>query len=528
MFSSDADGAFYAHVKLANPNPHPIDAYWWTNIGVPVDNTSRVLYSDSPVAVVSGGADGLAGVPFPFYAEDTKTLAPARAAQTGFAAVDHSYPANFFVARENFIRPANASAPDPRALMGIVDVATGKGTAHVQTREAGGRKFWAWGHDASDYNRMLFLSSCGGDASALPADACHGRYLELQAGVAPTQSNTFPMGPKASVEWTEAWAPIDAKPAALSGDYAQAVAAAKASFDSAAAGGEFEAVDAWLRKQAALPASRTLQHGSAFGKLHELLHSTRLSPALDFSAPLNDPEWRPWHELLADGTFSPESLAEGAPRSFMVDKPWSDAVSASGDKAGWTWLHHLHMGIALRQQNWAVDPTAGDAHLRASVAARPNVLALHALGDLHGAFNAAEALICKGTAPAGAHAVGLARDAAGEHSAALVAAGNYTALAVLLDGIGGWEDAAASARVLGSQPLRVARIALLLYDTPAQPHSAISELLDPRGWAVSTSALVPMWRDAWFLVDGAADALAQTRSRRRHPPPLSIDFNGAT
>ena len=126
---------------------------------------------------MSGGSDGLAGVPFPHYDENPKTLTPARAAQSGFAPVDHSYPANFFQARENFIRPANASAPDPRALMGIVDVVTGKGTAHVQTREAGGRKFWAWGHDWSDYNRMLFLSSCDGDASA----PCGSRVLEAIA-----------------------------------------------------------------------------------------------------------------------------------------------------------------------------------------------------------------------------------------------------------------------------------------------------------------------------------------------------------
>ena len=51
MWTSDDDGAFYAHVRVANPNPHPIDAYWWSNIGVPVDNSSRVLYSDSPIAV---------------------------------------------------------------------------------------------------------------------------------------------------------------------------------------------------------------------------------------------------------------------------------------------------------------------------------------------------------------------------------------------------------------------------------------------------------------------------------------------
>ena len=50
-------------------------------------------------------------------------------------------------------------------------------------------------------------------------------------------------------------------------------------------------------------------------------------------------------------------------------------------------------------------------------------------------------------------------------------------------------------------------------------------------FAAHMRALPPALRASFEqrpLVDGAADALAQTRSRRRHPPPLSIDFNGAT
>ena len=48
--SNETIEAFYAHVKLHNPNAHTVDGYWWTNIGVPVTNTSRVLYDPSQVS----------------------------------------------------------------------------------------------------------------------------------------------------------------------------------------------------------------------------------------------------------------------------------------------------------------------------------------------------------------------------------------------------------------------------------------------------------------------------------------------
>ena len=46
-----------------------------------------------------------------------------------------------------------------------------------------GRKYWVWGNDVHDASRMNFLSSPGS-----------GHYIEMQAGVAPTQSQTFTLG----------------------------------------------------------------------------------------------------------------------------------------------------------------------------------------------------------------------------------------------------------------------------------------------------------------------------------------------
>ena len=226
--AKEHDAPFYAHVKLTNPNDHDVDGYWWTNMAVPLAATSRVAYTDGTYAVVSGGSDGLALVPFPHFSETPSTMSPAAHANPLFNAVDHSYPAAYYTARENFIRPNNNGTTPAlaRALMGIVDTTSGKGALHAQSSELGGRKFWAWGNDWNDVGRMDFLSACPG-----PTDgSCEGAYLEMQAGVALTQMQTFPLGARSSLEWTEAWSAWRAPPASVRSSYDEAVERARADF----------------------------------------------------------------------------------------------------------------------------------------------------------------------------------------------------------------------------------------------------------------------------------------------------------
>ena len=200
LFTRDSDPVFWIHVKLQNREPHTIDGYWWTNIAVPLKNTSRVLFP-ADYAAVSGAAGGkLSCVRFPHFPDDPAGYAPqleaawpAATTPTGVASLgvdntqrfdsDHSYPSAYYKARENFIG-MDSNADVPRAFMGIVDTATGEGTLHCQTKEQRGRKYWAWGNDPSDLTRLYFLSSCTGGSSGTD---CLGAYLETQSGVVPTQ-----------------------------------------------------------------------------------------------------------------------------------------------------------------------------------------------------------------------------------------------------------------------------------------------------------------------------------------------------
>ena len=150
-------GALFSRVVLRNPNPWPVEGYWWSNIGVNISSGSRVLYPATYAVINTPG--GLSATPFPHFSPWT-----TGGSNGTFGASDHSYPARYYEARENFIRGNGSS---DRASMGIVD-AEGRGLVHVSN--ADGRKYWVWGADEPhDFNRMMFLSSP-------PA----GQYLEMQ------------------------------------------------------------------------------------------------------------------------------------------------------------------------------------------------------------------------------------------------------------------------------------------------------------------------------------------------------------
>lgn len=239
---------------------------------------------------------------------------------------DHSYPSQYYKARENFIgMDSNQSVP--RAFMGIVDTATGEGTLHCQTKEQIGRKYWAWGNDPDDLARLYFLSSCEGGATKTD---CLGAYLETQSGVASTQDQFFTIPPKASLEWTETFSPLQLPTSAVTGSYDAALAAAERVLNSTSSStlgnagvplDIFLKTDAWLRAQADKPPSRVLHSGTAWGRLHQLQTGTTLGRGQMHDAPWSDAE-RPFAELLINGSFSAESLAAIAPTGFMVDPAW--------------------------------------------------------------------------------------------------------------------------------------------------------------------------------------------------------------
>ena len=313
------------------------------------------------------------------------------------------YPYHYGSARENFLRnTSRAAAGEAVKWVGWVD-GEGRGAVHSASTVLDGRKYWVWGRDPPDLNRVAFLS---GD------EASRGDYFEVQAGVAPTQLQTFPLDAGTTLEWTEAITPVKLDAGeAHDASYAAAVGSMDRARRGKVSAELFQDMDRFMASIADVQLDEVIHRGSPFGAIFEARTGRPLAPGLSFSSigpgpvrtarggargaarrrrgekargaqevqggvkkqatvPLGgdvgkvgetkkghddssvdsvDIAARPWLEVLTNGTFSPATVANPRPASFMVSEAWVGLLRKSMATHGETWLHHFHIGVAAMQ-----------------------------------------------------------------------------------------------------------------------------------------------------------------------------------
>ena len=90
-------------------------------------------------------------------------------------------------------------------------------------------------------------------------------------------------------------------------------------------------------------------------------------------------EAQPWLELMHNGTFSAETLADPIPVSWMVSAPWAALIGESATKHGTTWLHECYLGV-MAAEAWRLD--AALAHFHASMRLQPTPIVARNLAAL--------------------------------------------------------------------------------------------------------------------------------------------------
>eukprot|EP00054_Salpingoeca_dolichothecata_P027649 m.203837 g.203837 ORF g.203837 m.203837 type:complete len:711 (-) comp26011_c0_seq5:53-2185(-) len=505
-----ANGSLFAHVTLTNRLPEQLEAYWWTNIGVPWhSNKTRVLV-DCPYAIMSSSF-GLRPQAFP-NTDDCGFNPEFSSAQ------DHSFPSNFGTAREVFLRPPNTTSNEPYRWHAFVN-GSGYGLIHTQSVKVNGRKFWAWGQDPFDDNRMRFLSS--------NTQRNAGDYFEMQSGIAPTQFQTFPFAPSSTISWTEVFSPLDVSDDTgtlsklLSPNYKEAIESTRELVTGVVSEELFTEIDEFLDTVSDVKETKMLWQGSGWAELEQERLGHPLKPGLNFSYAV-DEETQPWYELLKDGTFSQTSL-QSLPYSYQVRPEWTQLLEESVKKHNSTWLHCLHLGIAASfDQNF----TKAFSLFQQSNAHQKNVLAIRNLawlaanglgdGDVTQLYLEAWQLAL---AQRGSRMVsdGLIGNLAGE-----IAEYKFThgePLSSFYESIPSF--------ALEVNYVRFAAVAVAL--EKGQYAEAVHLLQStPFTYPAGGNVLVTWWYDAHYKLHNATTLLEQLHVRRAFPPPFSIDFRGAT
>lgn len=342
--------ALLVYVRIQNTSGREQPMYWWSNAAVPQGEDVRVLVpADRAYATSYDGS--VRSVPVPVH-----------------EGVDRTWPTRNPDAADFFYDTAGVRHP----WIAAVD-ASGHGLAQVSTNRLVGRKLFCWGTGPGGRRWQEWLSpgSTG--------------YLEIQAGLRPTQFEHAAMPAGASWDWVEAYGDLAADGALVHTDeWARVTAHAAQRVHEMVGGRDLDRVLVQARATADRAPAEVLSAGSGWGALEVRRRAVSGdhwtgSPGTPFPAELLGPEQEPWDALLTDPHRAETLLAEAdpgvAPSSYVVGPHWEDALAAL--PAGW--LRDYHLGVMAHHRG-ALDEA--DRHYGSSLHHRPTAWALRGRATL--------------------------------------------------------------------------------------------------------------------------------------------------
>ncbi len=331
--------------RITNPNDCTVPMYWWSNAAVNELDGTRVL----------GPAHSAY---FHDYDGSLKTQdVPIRDGK------DMTYPTQRQSAADMYFRIPETQRPWVTSLD-----QRGHGMIHTSTPRLRGRKMFVWGMAPGGRHWQEFLSQPG------------QQYVEIQGGLACTQTEYIPMPAGARWEWLEAYGAMQADPTIVHGpDWQNAVDHLNSNLESALPA-------EWMSREldrtsaaADRVPSDLLQSGSGWGALECQRRGSTFSPAIPFPKSSIERDQQPWLNLLEKGEL-PYRPPSDLPGAYMVQAEWQNLLeSFLATGRGVHWLSWLHLGI-MRYR--AHDPAGAKEAFEQSLALEPSAWALRNLAVL--------------------------------------------------------------------------------------------------------------------------------------------------
>jgi tetratricopeptide (TPR) repeat protein len=336
----DETGLLCVRPEIHNPNPDPVDTYWWSTIAVPqTDDVRTIVPADTAWK-------------FGFSRE-------MRLVPVGNPRYDITWPAHTTDSVDYFFDLRQAARPWIAAVG-----ASGHGLVQTSSAVLEGRKLFLWGSGPGGSQWQRWLSPLG------------GAYLEIQAGLARTQMEHVELSARHRVSWVETYGPLDVDPAAAAADWITARTCVEQAIAATQPDAWFARAEATGEQYAGRPVTALAHHGSGWGALERLRREAAGDDSLDLTTtPFGDDtlgtDQQPWVALLRRGAF-PAADPLGPPASFQRSPGWVPLLVADG-----SWRALLHLGDI----RWhAGDADGARAAWTASLTAAPNPWAWRNLG----------------------------------------------------------------------------------------------------------------------------------------------------
>ncbi|MBB6481123.1 DUF5107 domain-containing protein [Spirochaeta isovalerica] len=292
-----------AHVRIVNDNSYKVPMYWWTNIALPEEKDIRV-FSETDQVIYIKPESNISEKNIHRFGRASLTDLPSLPGK------DASRPMNFTFSSEYFFQnPEGLSSPWEAAVYNDGYIFYERSTDLLLYR-----KMFCWGTHKGGRNWCDFLSEPG-----------KGDYLEVQAGLAPTQLHGLEMPGETEWQFTQIFGSAQIEPADAYGDWKRSRDNVRKELDRELDSGEVKKRDEIYRACALLKPEKIIHKGSGWGAL-EL--AFRKSAGINKSIPVGmafpessmGREQQLWLDLLATGSSGGADGMEIT--SWMVDPRW--------------------------------------------------------------------------------------------------------------------------------------------------------------------------------------------------------------
>ena len=341
FFLPENSPALYCYTRIENPDNETKPLYWWTNIAVKLTKGVRVLSATDEVLYVVPAASGPKTIdngrlPVLFGTPQSSGTLPL------LSEFDASYPYLPDFSNEYFFQNdavCNSGVMPWEAAVYEDGYAFGE----MSTLPLLYRKMFAWGKGKGGRRWQDYLTYKGGE------------YLEIQAGLAPTQLHTADIAANGTIDWVQSYAAFRAGPEgavserrgsppekAFNKDYLQAVSyvldCLKKEINPASLEDRLEKARLRIKTPAEI-----LSLGSGWGALEAHLKNGASPPGLLFPEESIGEAEGQWAQLLGTGVLPMRAIEEG-PGSFVVDDAF-EALLKAAPARDFDWLTPYHLGV---------------------------------------------------------------------------------------------------------------------------------------------------------------------------------------
>ena len=321
------DGAaqLAVQVRIENTRPGESPLYWWTNTAMPLtggtrvfSGTAEVLYQLTPSPENLQPGFGICRMPF----------------QPNLPGVDVSFPARIPHSVEYFFQNGRTDL----APWEVCAEPDGRGLFERSTQPLFARKMFCWGIGQGGRHWCDYLAQPG-----------QGDYIEIQAGLAPSQLHTARIAGRGVVQFVQLFGAFTAPAAAVAGEWNEALPGVEAAVESLLPAARVNALAALYAEKALLPGGELLCAGDERGGLERLRRQAAgqpdFAPHLAFPAPRAGSELAPWAAVLA-GEMLPETER---PLPYMTDPAWLPFLEELAARPGAAGQAKFQCAVALAE-----------------------------------------------------------------------------------------------------------------------------------------------------------------------------------